>query len=437
MAEPTVVCPKCGHRFPVTKALTGQIEDSLRHEFEAQAKEQEKAAQAAYEKRFAVEQKKIEKQITAQAEKASAAQVAKLRSLLSDAEKREKATKASFAKQLVAEKLRLEREALKEAKAAVSTQVADLRKQIRESEAAIQGMQEREAAVQQREKQLKAREQNIQKAIAREVEATRKKTIEEASERIEKEYHTRELQHQKVVSDLKKQLTDAKRKLEQSSQQAQGEVIELQLEKVLSTTFPDDHVRPISKGKLGADIIHSVVSPTGQDCGTIVWESKNTRNWNKSWVTKLRADQRREKAEFAVLVSSALPKDLNSRFGQVSGVWVTDFSVVAGLATSLRTTLIEVARVRMASKDKTETMEVLYQYLMSIEFRQRVEAIVEAFRTMREDLDKEKQATERNWAKRDKHLDLVLQNVSGMVGDIQAITPAFPKIKRLELPAPR
>lgn len=202
MAEQTVVCPKCGHRFPVTKALTGQIEDSLRHEFEARAKEQEKATRAVYEKRLAAEQKRLEKQVTVRAQKASAVQVARLRSLLSSGAKREKATKASFARQLVAERSRLEREAIKGARAAVSTQVADLRKQIRAREAAIQDMQDREAAVQQREKQLKAREQNIQKAI----EATRKKTIEETSETIEKEYHTRELQHQKVVSDLKKQL---------------------------------------------------------------------------------------------------------------------------------------------------------------------------------------------------------------------------------------
>ena len=434
MAEPRVVCPKCGHRFPLTKALTDQIEGTLRQEFEIQAEEQKKAVQAVYDKRLAAEQKKIERQITAQAKKAASSQISKLRSLLLDADKREKATKAGFAKQLATEKSRLEREARKEANATVSAQITDLHKQIGDNKATIRDMQARESAVQQLEKQLKTREQNIQQVIAREVEATRKKAVEEVSVKIEKDYHTRELQHQKVVSDLKTQLTDAKRKLEQASEQAQGEVIELELEKMLSTSFPDDLIRPIEKGKLGADIIQTVESPSGENCGTIVWESKNTKNWNKSWITKLRADQRREKAEFAVLVSSALPKDFKSRFGQMSGVWVTDFSVAAGLATALRNTLIEVARVRMASKGKTETMEILYHYLMSIEFRQRVEAIVEAFRTMREELDREKQATERNWAKREKHLDLVIQNVSGMVGDIQAITPAFPKIKRLELP---
>ena len=437
MADPIVVCPKCGHRFAVTKALTDQIEDSLRHQFEAETQEREKAAQVAYEKRLAVEREKIEKQITARAAEASAKQVAKLQGLLTDAERREKTAQANFARQLTTEKSRLQREAVNEAKASVSSQLADLRKQIKESEASLQEMQKREAAVQQREKLLKAKEQDIQKAIAREVEVTRKKAQQETSERIEKEYRTRELQHQKVVSDLKKQLTDAKRKLEQSSQESQGEVIERELERTLAHACPDDKICPIAKGTLGADIIHKIISPSGHHCGTIIWESKNTRNWNKSWLAKLRSDQRREKAEIAVLVSSALPKDMQSHLCQMSGVWVTDFSVAAGLAIALRTNLIELSRIRKTSQGKTEKMEVLYQYLMSTEFRQRVEAIVEGFTTMRDDLNKEKQATERNWAKREKHLDLVLQNVSGMVGDIQAISPAFPKIRRLELPAPR
>lgn len=437
MAEPRVVCPKCGHRFPVTKALTAQIEESLRGQFEADARERERAVRAAYEKRLAAERSKLQKEARVRAAKASAAEVSKLRASLDAAEKREKAAQASFARRLTAEKSRLQREAVTEATASVSTQMADLRKQMKVREAQLQQMRKREGDVQEREKQIKAKEQHIQKAIAREVEAARKKALQETTEQLGKEHRTRELRHQKMVSDLKRQLSEANRKLEQSSQQAQGEVIELELERILATTFPDDEVEPIAKGKLGADILHRVLSASGQQCGSIVWESKNTKSWNQSWLTKLRSDQRRVKAEIAVLVSSALPKELQSRFGQISGVWVSDFSLVVGLATALRANLIELARVRATAQGKTEKMEVLYQYLMSTEFRQRVEAIVEAFVTMREDLDKEKQVTEKNWAKRQKHLELVLQNVSGMVGDIQAISPAFPKIRRLELPAPR
>jgi hypothetical protein len=437
MAETIVVCPECGHRFPVTKALTDQIEESLRRQFEADSRQKEKAAQAAFEKRLEAEREKIEKLATTRAAEASAAEVGKLRTLLAEGEKREKEARANFDRQLAAEKARLKLDAVKEARASVTTEIAELREQMRKNNAKLQEMQKRDAEIQEREKQLKAKEQDLQKAIAREVEAARKRTFQETSERLEEEYRTRELQHQKIVTDLKKQVTEVKRKLEQSSQQSQGEVIELQLEKLLSATFPDDQIRAIAKGKLGADIIQRVMSPSGQRCGTIVWESKNTKNWSKSWLTKLRADQRREKAEIAVIVSSVLPKDMRSHFGQVSGVWVADFSVAVGLAAALHANLVDVARVTMTAQGKTEKMEVLYQYLMSTEFRHRVEAIVEGFVTMRDDLHKEKQATEKNWAKREKHLDLVLQNVSGMVGDIQAITPAFPRIKRLELPSPR
>jgi len=437
MAETIVVCPECGHRFPVTKALTDQIEELLRHQYEADARQKEKASQAAYEKRLEAEREKIGKLAMSRAAEASAAEVRKLQAHLAQAEKREKAARADFDKQLAAEKARLERDAVTKARASVTVEIADLRKQMRERDAKLQEMQKRDAEVQQREKQVNAKEQGIQKTIAREVDAARKKTFQETSERIEKEYRTRDLQHQKIVTDMKTQLTEVKRKLEQSSQQAQGEVIELELEKLLSATFPDDHVRAIAKGKLGADIIQRVISPSRQHCGTIVWESKNTKNWSKSWLSKLRSDQRREKAEIAVIVSSVLPKDMRSLFGLVSGLWVADFSVAVALAAALRANLVDVARVTMTAQGKTEKMEVLYQYLMSTEFRHRVEAIVEGFVTMRDDLHKEKQATEKNWAKREKHLDLVLQNVSGMVGDIQAITPSFPRIKRLELSSPR
>lgn len=278
----------------------------------------------------------------------------------------------------------------------------------------------------------------IEKALREQFETKLRKTLREATAGVDKDHRTRELQHQKMLSDLKNQLNEAKRKLEQSSQQTQGEVIELEIERVLSATFRDDKIEPIGKGKLGADIIHRVFSPSGQHCGTIVWESKNTKNWSQSWLSKLRSDQRRVKAEIAVLVSSALPKDVRGGFGQhSSGAWITDFPLVPGLAAALRANLIDVARIRATAQGKPEKMEILYQYLMSTEFRQRVEATVEAFQTMKADLDKEKQTTQKHWAKREKNLELVLQGVSGMVGDIHAIAPAFPKIRRLELPAIR
>ncbi len=437
MAESQVVCPACGHRFPVTKALTDQIEASLRIHYEAEARRKEKADEAAFAKRLEAERGKIEQTATLRATQASATEVRKLQALLAEAEKRGKKAQAEYDRKLAAEKTRLEREADTRAKSLVTNEMADLRRQIGDKDTKLKDLQKLAASMQQRENQLREKEQEIQKTITRAVEVARKKAIQETSETIEQENRTRELQHQKIVADLRQQLTEVKRKLDQSSQQSQGEVMELELEKLLSAAFPDDDIRAVAKGKLGADIIHRVISGSGQHCGTIVWESKNTKNWNQSWLAKLKADQRREKAEVAVIVSAVLPKDLNAHFGQISGIWVADFSVVLGLATALRANIVEVARVRMTADGKSEKMEAVYQYLLSTEFRQRVEAIVEAFISMRDDLHKEKQVAEKNWAKREMHLSLVLQNVAGMIGEIQAITPAFPRIKRLELPAPR
>lgn len=431
MTEPRVICPKCGHRFPVTEALTQQIEESLRQQFETEAKERENVARAAYEKRLAIERAKLEKEAIAGAKKASAGEVSKLRDSLAAFERREKAARADFDRQLAAERSRARRDALKEANASVAGQIESLRRQVKDGETRIRKIQTKEA-------DLQRREQDIDQLIAREVDTVRKKTQQETTAKVEKDYRTRELQHDKMVIDLKKQLNEAKRKLEQSSQQTQGEVIELEIERVLSATFTDDKIEPIAKGKLGADIVHRVFSSSGQHCGTIVWESKNTKSWSQAWLSKLRSDQRRVKAEIAVIVSSVLPKDVRGGFGQHSGgAWITDFPLVTGLAAALRANLIDVARIRAAAEGKPEKMEVLYQYLMSTEFRQRVEAIVEAFQTMKADLDREKQTTQKHWAKREKNLELVLHGVAGMVGDIHGIAPAFPRIKRLELPPVR
>lgn len=337
---------------------------------------------------------------------------------------------SNFLDPLSAEKTRLQKEAFKEAKASMSKEISKIKIELQE-------MQKRDDKIKARERVVAIKAENIDKVVQKAIDKTRRGTYKKATEVIEKEYLSKELQHKKIVSDLKKQLGDIKRKLEQSSQQAQGEVFELELKKLLKNTFPADVIQPIAKGKLGADIVQKINDPNGHHCGTIIWELKNTKGWQKAWLPKLRVDQRREKAEIAVLVSSVLPKRMNTRFGHIAGVWVADFSVAMGLAAALRMNLIEISHLRSAEKGKTAKMEIIYQYLMSTEFKQRIEAIVEAFISMKDELNKEKERTHKNWAKREKNLELVLQNITGMIGSIQSLVPTFPKIKRLELPYPR
>jgi hypothetical protein len=196
--------------------------------------------------------------------------------------------------------------------------------------------------------------------------------------------------------------------------------------------FPEDHIEPVPKGVGGADVLQRVYN--GQHCGTIVWESKRTKHWNKEWLSKIKDDQREIKAEFAVIVSEKLPDNVPG-FAKIDGVWVTGFPYAIGLAIALRETLTHVAAIRQAEVGKNQKMEMLYNYLSGTEFKQRIEAIVEAFVSMKSELDQEKRAMNKIWAKRLKEIEKVIRNVSGMYGDMHGIVGAsLPVIKSLELP---
>jgi len=185
----------------------------------------------------------------------------------------------------------------------------------------------------------------------------------------------------------------------------------------------------------GGDILHRVSGSFGQTCGTILWESKRTKNWSDSWLGKLREDQRAAKAEIAVIVSQVLPKGVET-FELIDGVWVTHPRAALPVAMTLRNTLIEVACARQAGEGQQTKMEMVYQYLTGPRFRQRVQAIVEAFSSMQEDLDKEKKAIMKQWAKREEQIHRVMLATVGMYGDLQGIAgKTLQEVEGLRFPA--
>ena len=228
---------------------------------------------------------------------------------------------------------------------------------------------------------------------------------------------------------------ELKQKAEQGSQQLQGEVQELELENLLRAKFPFDSIEPVAKGEFGGDAVQRVMSSSGQTCGSILWESKRTKNWSDGWLVKLREDQRSAKAEIAVIVSHALPKDLDS-FDIVDGVWITHPRAALPVATVLRNTLLQVNMARQVSEGQQTKTEMVYQYLTGPRFRQRVEAIVEAFSSMQEDLDKERKVIIKQWAKREEQIERVMNSTVGMYGDLQGIAgKSLQEIEGLELKA--
>lgn len=260
------------------------------------------------------------------------------------------------------------------------------------------------------------------------------KIKQETRKEVEDELSLKIAQQNKQMADLQKQLKEAERKAQQGSQQLQGEVLELELEEILRKEFMYDIIKEVPKGIKGADVIQTVRTNTGIVCGTIVWESKNTRNWTKGWITKLKEDQRLLKAELAVLVSKVLPETIKT-FGVKEGIWVSDFNSAISLAHALRQQLIKVQSINQANKGRSEKADVVYNYLISNEFRQRIEVWVEYFRNRRDELEKERTYYMKKWEKEEKSILKVVENTAGIYGDLQGlIGNALPKIQNLELP---
>ena len=238
---------------------------------------------------------------------------------------------------------------------------------------------------------------------------------------------------EKQIKDLRKALDAAKRKSEQGSQENQGEVLELDIQARLEQLFPQDQIRPVPKGVRGADLIQEVRNAAQQACGNIVWETKNTKNWQQGWLDKLKDDQRTIGAEIAVLVSAALPEDIDG-FGHLDGIWICGLRTWPALAAVLREQLLQVAFAHAASEGKQEKMDLLYRYLAGDQFRQKVQGIVEAFEALQSQLNRERRAMEKQWKEREKQIERVINNTVGMYGEMSGILGgSLPGIPSLEL----
>jgi hypothetical protein len=236
------------------------------------------------------------------------------------------------------------------------------------------------------------------------------------------------------LASMTRTIEDLKRTAEQGSQQSQGEVLEIELEELLHSKFPMDLIEPVAKGDLGADIVQRVNGVTGAPAGIILWESKRTKNWSDGWLPKLREDQRRSNADIALIVSQTLPKHIDT-FDLVDGVWITHPRCAVPVAIALRQSLIELAGARLLQQGQQTKTEQVYEYLTGTKFRQRVEAIIEKFNDLREDLDKERKFMVKQWAKRDAQIVSVIESTAGMYGDLQGIAGrAMPEITALDLP---
>lgn len=310
----------------------------------------------------------------------------------------------------------------------------DSEAQLKALQTKLKKAQDNELALRSRERELKERQEELELTVTRQLDKERDKIRKAALKQATDDHQLKAAEKDKKISDLVKQLDEMKRKAEQGSQQTQGEIQELALEDLLRHKFPGDIIEDVPKGIRGGDVIQRVMSPSGVDCGTILWESKRTKNWSRQWLPKLRQDQREAKAAIPVLVSTVLPDGVD-HFAQVDGVWVSSWQYAGGLASALRVVLLEAAKVKRANEGQQDKMAMVYNYLASHQFRNRLTGIVEAFTTMQMDLDGEKRAIQKQWAKREKQIEQAVGGTVGMYGDFQGIIGAtLPEIEGMTLP---
>lgn len=336
-------------------------------------------------------------------------------------------------KKISAEKEKIEKEVKIRASEHYSKEANKLKDELALKEKSLSEFREQELKLRQEKNRLEEYRKNIEVEFQRRIDTEKKEIEASVQKNFEQQKNLKVLEKEKIISDLKKQVEEMRRKADQGSQQTQGEVLEMELENALGANFPFDKILPVGKGVNGADVVQEICDRIGKKCGKIIWESKNTKSFSQGWISKLKEDMRKEKANIAVLVTTVLPDGI-STFGMIQGIWITKFEYALGLATALRTSLIDISQAKLSTVNKNEKMEYLYNYLTGNEFKQRVEAIAEAFISLQDDLIKEKRVYEKIWAKREKLLGKVVQNTFGMYGDLQGlIGPTLPEIKQLQM----
>ena len=413
MTEPRIICPKCNTSMKLTDSLAAPLIAKTRRQVEQQLAKKE------------VEFAKRE---------------ASLRNSQKAITRARQTMDAEIAKRLEAERTAIAESEAAKARLVLGADIeqrdrllTELRHNLNSNNAKLAEAQQAQADVMRKARELddakRELDLSVQKKVQESLATVRDQAKAEAEDSLKAKVSEREAQ----ITGMQRQIEDLRRKADQGSQQLQGEALESELETSLRGRFSGDLIEAVPKGEFGGDIIHRVRNDVGRICGTMLWEAKSTKTWNNRWLEKLRNDQRSANAEIGLIVSNVLPTGVET-FDRIDNVWVTKSRFAIPLAMALRQSLIEVSNSRQAAKGQQTKMEMVYQYLTGPQFRHRINFIVEKFTDMQSDLDRERKAMVRIWAKREEQLKSVLDSSAGLYGDLQGIAGrALPEIESLGL----
>ncbi|HRO46707.1 DUF2130 domain-containing protein [Agriterribacter sp.] len=399
-----IKCPNCGHPFPMEDAVSEDYKRELREKMTRYIKQKDEELQKKQEEFLRREQ-----------------------TMLQQAQQKE----LEYANKLADEKAKLQKSLEENIRKSISAdfenQVSLLQQTNKDNEIKLQEARSKQLEYLKKEQELQNREQEMEIQIQQTLLKERQKIGEEIRKLEEQRTSAKETEYQLRMKEMEKQLEDQKklvdemkRKAEQGSMQMQGEVQELLLENLLRGSFPFDVITEVSKGARGADCIQTIRNQFGQECGKIIYESKRAQHFANDWIEKLKAEMRTQGADVAVIVTQAMPKDMN-QFGEKNGVWICSFAEVRALAHILRDSIIKIYNASRSQENKGDKMHLLYDYLTGQEFAEQWKAIREGFLSMRLSIQKERDAMEKLWKAREKHLEKVLLNAAHIRGSIEGI----------------
>src|SRR6187401_3274812 len=361
----TIKCPNCSHEFELNESLREDVKKELRDEM----KEWQRKKEDAFNTQLAEERKKIQQD-----------------------------TEQAIRKKISSD---------------FKIQLRQLEQNNKDNEEKLKEARQQQVEFLRKEQELKNKEAELELSVQKKLQEEREKLSTEI----------RKLEEQRITAketEFQLRLKEMERKAEQGSMQLQGEVQELALEEMLRSTFPFDIVSEVGKGVRGADCTQTVRNNFGQECGKIIYESKRTTSFSNDWIEKLKTDMRSNGAEIAVIVTKAMPKDMDC-FGIRDGVWICSFGEVKALASVLRDGVIRVFNAAKNQENKGDKMHLLYDYLTSSEFAEQWKAIREGFLSMKMSIQRERDAMEKLWKAREKQLEKVLLSAAHVRGSIEGI----------------
>lgn len=401
-----VTCPKCEAKFSLQEGFARQALEKFEQSTEGALVAVREAERAAADARA--------QQLAAQRDKTLRTENAQLQQLLKEQGAKQAEALSRIANEAHARAQSLfaaDRQALEQELAQKGQQVAELRLA--------------ELALRKEKSVLHDRAAAFEIEVARKLDAGRAELEVRVRTQERERAELEQAELKKRLDDMNAQLVEAQRKGNQSSQQLQGEVLELTLQEDLEEAFPLDVIEEVRKGARGGDVIQRVMTRGGQTAGILLWEAKRAKDWSAQWVGKLKEDVGRCGADVGVLVSigTAFPREWEpgQLFGLYEEVWVTSWTTALQLANVLRLSLLDVHKQRLISAGKGEKMEAVYDYLTSSQFAHKLKAMYSAFHHMRQELEAEKSQTLQRWARREKQLQSGVAELVGVAGDIQGL----------------